>query len=140
MKADMAPLDVWSAELEDKPGSLASKLEALARAGVSLEFVIARRHSDQSGTGIVYVTPISGAGQTRAAKQASFNKATELAALRIDVADKPGMGAAITKALAAKGINLRGMSAEATGRKAVAFLAFDSKDDARKAMKILKSA
>ena len=31
MKADMAPLEVWSAEIEDRPGALASKLEALAQ-------------------------------------------------------------------------------------------------------------
>ena len=35
-------MDTWAASLEDKPGSLASKLDALSTAGVNLEFVIAR--------------------------------------------------------------------------------------------------
>ena len=37
--------DVWAAELEDKPGALARKLNALADAGADVEFVIARRAS-----------------------------------------------------------------------------------------------
>ncbi len=34
-------VDTWAVSIEDKPGGLASKLSALAAAGVNLEFVIA---------------------------------------------------------------------------------------------------
>ena len=139
MNAEIAQIEVWSATLEDKPGSLAAKLEPLTNAGASLQFVIARRHTHEPGTGVVYVAPLTGAGQTKAATQAGFSKTTELAALRIDAADKPGLGVAIAKAISDAGINLRGLSGVAIGKKAVAFLAFDSKEDAKKAMKTLKA-
>ena len=42
-------VDTWAASLEDEPGSLAAKLEALSSAGVNLEFVIARRAPDKPG-------------------------------------------------------------------------------------------
>ncbi len=140
MKAEITPLEVWTAELVDKPGSLAAKLEALAAAGASLEFVIARRHTHLPGMGVVYVAPLSGAAQLKAARQAGFSKATELTALRLEAVDKKGLGAAMTGALAAADLNLRGLSGSTIGKKAVAFLAFDSTADAKKAMKVLKAA
>jgi len=129
---------VWAASIPDQPGGLAAKLEALAEAGVNLEFVIARRESSQPGTGVVFVTPIKRPKHIRAAQAAGFQKTDTLHSVRIEGKDKPGLGAKITASLAAAGINLRGLSAAAIGKRCVCHLALDKPEDAEKAIQILK--
>ncbi len=131
-------VDTWAASIEDKPGGLASKLDALAQAGANLEFVIARRAPEKSGTGVIFVTPVSGAAVLRAAKKAGFAKTDSLHTVRIEGANKAGEGARISQALAEKGLNLRGLSAAAIGNKFVAHIAVDSSTDAAKALRVLR--
>ena len=138
MKLDISRVDVWAAGMKDKPGGLAGKLDAVAQAGADLEFVIARRTPEKPGTGVVFVTPIKGAKQTKAAKKAGFAKTKSLHALRIASTNKAGFGARLTDELARAGINLRGFSGAAIGRRAVLHLAFDSTADANKAMWLIK--
>jgi hypothetical protein len=131
-------VDVWAASIEDQPGGLAKKLEALATAGAKLEFVIARRAPDKPGTGVVFLTPLKGPAQIRAAKNAGFEKTTALHSVRIEGTDKAGLGAQITRALAEAGINLRGLSAAAIGKRFIGHLALDSAADATKAAGIMR--
>ena len=130
-------VDTWAATIKDQPGGLSAKLETLAAAKVNLEFIIARRSPDKPGTGVVFVTPISGAAGLAAAKKAGFKKTPSLHSLRVEGPDKPGQGARITAALAEAGINLRGFSAAAIGKKFVGNLAVDTTAAAAKAMKII---
>jgi hypothetical protein len=130
--------DVWAASIEDRPGGLAEKLAALAEAGAQLEFVIARRASERPGTGVVFLTPLKGAAQIRAAKKAGFEKTKSLHSLRIEGPDKPGLGAKMTQVLAQAGINLRGLSAASIGPRCVVYLALDSMADATKAKRLLE--
>lgn len=139
MKLDVSRVDVWAASIKDHPGGLAEKLDALAQAGANLEFVIARRTPEKRGKAVVFVTPIKGTRQTAAAKKAGFAKTASLRGLRIVAADKPGLGAKLTLPLAEAGINLRGMSGAAIGKRAIFHLAFDSDVDANKAMRRLKA-
>ncbi len=132
-------VDTWAASLQDQPGSLASKLDALAKAGLNLEFVIARRTPEQAGKGVVFVAPIKGAAGSRAARKAGFAKTKSLHSVRIAGADKQGRGAVIVQALADKGLNLRGVSGAAIGNKLVGYFALDSAADAAKAVRILKA-
>ena len=138
MKFNVNRSDVWAATLEDQPGGLAEKLGSLAAAGANLEFVIARRTPEQAGNGVVFVTPIKGAKQVKAGQDTGFQKTESLHSLRLEGADKPGSVAAITKALAGAGINLRGLSAAAIGRRFVAHLALDTAEDAAKATSVLR--
>lgn len=131
-------VDTWAASIEDKPGSLSAKLNALASAGVNLEFVIARRAPDKPGTGVVFVTPIQGAAACRAARQAGFEKTQSLHTVRVEGPDQAGQGSTITRVLAENGLNLRGLSAAAIGKKFVAHIAVDSASDAAKAVRALK--
>jgi len=131
-------VDTWVASLEDKPGGLAAKLNTLASAGVNLEFVIARRAPDKPGTGVVFVTPIKGPKQTKAAAAAGFTKSANMHVVRLEGADRPGLGARITQALADAGLNLRGMSAAAIGKKFVCHVAVDSEADAAKLTRLLR--
>lgn len=138
MKADINRIDVWAAGIKDRPGALAEKLEALAKAGTNLEFLIARRAPEKPGKGVVFVTPIKGSKQIKAAEVAGFKKTTSLFAVRVAAADKLGLGAALTQKIAGAGINVRGLSAVAVGKLAVFYLAFDSVADAAKAVRCIK--
>ena len=137
MALTAARIDTWAATIKDQPGGLSAKLESLAAAKVNLEFIIARRSPDKPGTGVVFVTPISGAAGLAAAKKAGFKKAPSMHTVRVEGPDKPGQGARITSALAEAGVNLRGFSAAAIGKKFVAHVAVDTAAAAARAMKIV---
>ena len=137
MKLNLSRVDVWAAEIEDKPGALANKLQILAAGGANLEFVISRR-ADREGMGVVFVSPIKGAKAVRAARAAWFDKTASLHCLRFQGPDKPGAGAKITTALAEAGINLRGLSAAAVGKQFIMYIAFDVDQDIKKSAGVLK--
>lgn len=138
MAYTITKVDVWVGTIEDRPGALAEKLQALSQAGSNLEFVISRRAPDKPGTGVVFLAPLTGAAQTRAAKKSELTKRESSHSLRVEGPDRPGLGAKITRSLADVGINLRGVSAAALGRRSVAYFAFDSSSDASKAGRILR--
>ena len=139
MKLKIDRADVWAATIKDRPGGLAEKLSVLSKAKADLEFVLARRAPERRGEGVVFLTPIKGAKQSRAAKVAGFIKTRSLFTLRIEGKDKPGMGARLSQKLAAARINLRGFSAAAMRGHFVAYLAVDTAAAANKAMRVLKA-
>src|SRR5512137_1769891 len=102
--------DVWVASLEDKPGALGAKLAALADAGADLDFVIARRSPERPGMGVVFVTPLCGDTEVKAATAIGFSAINRLHSVRVEGVNEPGIGGKITDKLAAAGINLRGFS------------------------------
>jgi hypothetical protein len=131
-------VEVWAGEILDHVGGLAHKLQPLADSGTDLSFLIARRQPDKPGSGIVYLGGIQGAKQTKAALAAGMTKAADMGCVRIEAPNKPGMAAQLIGKLGASGINLRGASASAVGRKCVLLLSFDSLADRDQAMKVLK--
>ncbi len=133
MKLDVTRTQVWAAGVRDEPGALAEKLEALHQAGANLEWA-----PEEPGQGVVLVTPLKGTAQLRAARAMGFVRGDDLYFVRVAGAEAPGIAAAITAALAAGGVNLRGLSASAIGKRFVAHLALDSAADATKAIRILK--
>lgn len=138
MKINVSRTEVWAATIEDRPGGLADKLDALAQAGANLEFVISRRTPEQPGQGVVFVAPLKGARLAKAAGSAGFQRSDSLHSVRVEGTDKPGIGAALSRALAEAGLNLRGFSAAAFGKRFVAYLAFDVAQDAAEAVSVLK--
>ncbi|MBI3058070.1 MAG: amino acid-binding protein [Deltaproteobacteria bacterium] len=106
----------------------------MAKAGASFEFIISRRTPGNPDKGVVFLTPIKGTKQQRAASEA----ANSLHSVRVEGLDRPGLGIKMTRELADAGINLRGLPAAALGRRSVAYFAFDSADDAANAIKLLK--
>lgn len=131
-------VDVWVADIVNAPGMLARVLEGLHNAGAQLEFMIARRVTERSSR--VFLAPLKGAKQLKAAADAGLVRAAGLHTLRIEGPDRPGLGAAITRAVAAKDLNLRGASAAAVGRNLVLHLAFVSGEELKEATKVVRSA
>jgi len=138
MKLKVSRVPVWAASIKDRPGGLSEKLTTLAEAGANLEFVIARREPEKHGTGVVFLTPVKGAAQIKAANNAGFSKTESLHSVRVEGPDKPGLAAKLTQQLAEADINLRGFSAAVVGKRFILYLAFDSSTDASKAMRLLK--
>jgi len=130
-------VDTWAAAIKDKPGTLAAKLKALSAAGVNLEFVIARRSPEKRGAGVVFVTPVKGPKQSRAAGAAGFKKTKTLHTVRLEGINKRGQGARLAQALADEGLNLRGLSAAAIGNKFICHIAVDSEAGANKVVRTL---
>ena len=48
MKLKITRAAVWAADIEDRPGGLAEKLGALAKAGTNLDFILARERPGQA--------------------------------------------------------------------------------------------
>lgn len=130
---------LWCGEIEDKPGALAKVLEPLAQAGVDLQVVMAERNPAKAGFGVVYLGPVKGRKAMDAAKSVGLSEATTPVVLRIEGPNKPGLGHLMTSALAEAGINLSFVGAAVLGNRFVAFFAFDSDADARKASRILSA-
>jgi hypothetical protein len=138
MSFTVTKVDIWSAKIDDKPGGLARVLGAIGNTGSSLECVIARRDAAKSGTGVVFLTPVKGAAARKSAQAQGVGPSKNLATLKVEGDDAPGLGAHIAAAIADAGINLRGVSAAVVGKKFVAYLGFDNAADATKAGRALK--
>ena len=134
LKASKA--EVWVATVEDRAGGAADKLDALAKGGANLEMLLARR--SEPGKGVMFVTPVKGAMAAKAAKAAGFGKPQSIHSVRIEGGDKPGLGSKIARTLGDAGINFRGVSAVAMGKKFISYIALDSADDAARAIAALK--
>ncbi len=130
--------EIWVADVRHKPGMVARLLEALTNAGANLEFVIGRRVTED--TSRIFVAPLRGAKEKRAAAEAGFVPAAGLHAIRVEGPDRTGLGSDITRAIAAANLNLRGLSAATIGRKSVIYLAFESQPEADLGTKIVRRA
>ncbi len=131
-------VEVWAADIMNRPGMLARVLESLRNAGANLEFVVARRVSDN--TSRVFLAPLKGAKQVRAAGDVSLTKAAGMHTLRIEGPDRAGLGADLTRAIAEAGVNIRGLSAASLGRRSVCYVALATESDAKTAAAALKKA
>ena len=132
--------DVWAASIPDRAGGLADALAALRDAGADLSFIVARRTPDAPGTGVVFVTPLQGDREIGAAAEVGFNVNRKIHSLRVMGKDRPGAAAALAQRLATAGINVRGFSASVIGTQFVAYVAFDSSEDANRAAEVLRAA
>jgi len=139
MAMKIEKVDVWAGNISDEAGGLAQALEPLAAAGADLSFLFARRRPDFPGSGVVFVSGLRGAKQLKAAQSVGISKAKDVAGLRIQTADKPGLVYRLSAGLAAAGINLRGVFAAPTGRQCALMLAFDSAEDRDRAAKLLRA-
>jgi hypothetical protein len=131
-------VDVWAARIEDQPGSLANILTGLREAGTDLNFILARREPDQPGHSVVYVTPLMGDAELKAAATLGFNLTARVHSVRVEGPNQPGMAAQLAVQLAAAGLNLRGFSAAVLGTQFILYIGLDSAEDAAKALAILQ--
>lgn len=128
---------VWAGDIMNRPGMLARVLEALSTSGANLEFLIARRVSDN--TSRVFVSPIRGKRQEAAARDVGLMPAEKLHTIRIEGPNRPGLASEVTRGVAGKGVNLRGASAAAINGRAVIYLGLSTEADAATALRAIKT-
>jgi hypothetical protein len=89
--------------------------------------------------GAVELYPVTGRRAQAAARRAGLSD-SGIPTLLVDGEDKPGMGAAIARAIAEAGINLAFFVAQVVGRRYAAVIGFDSEADAKRAAPLIKRA
>ena len=128
---------IWTGEIADKAGGMAGKLAPLAHAGANLEYISTRRQADRPGTRIIYVAPVTGPAQVRAARQAGMSETHDTVVLRVEGDNEAGLGFRLTQQWATAGISLQSLTMAVQGNKFVGFAAFDTVADANRAAQIL---
>jgi len=130
---------LWRAQVDNRPGALATTLEPLAQAGAEFKIVMGYRHPAAEGKAAIEVFPVSGKKAAAAARAAGLD-AAGIPALLVQGDDKPGLGYRMAQAIAAAGINIAFFVAHVIGRRFAAVIGFETEDDARKAMPVITSA
>jgi hypothetical protein len=133
-------VEVWAASTVDKPGGLSGVLEGLSEAGADLDFIIARRAPDKPGTGVVFLTPIRGDREVKAASTLGFNLTSSVDSVRVQGDNVPGAAARLAELVGDAGISIRGFSVAVIGPRYIAYIGFDSPGDAEKAARIIQEA
>ncbi|MCI0455751.1 MAG: amino acid-binding ACT [Gemmataceae bacterium] len=128
---------VWSGEVSDQPGGVAEKLAFLAKAGANLEYVFTKRLPDKPGAGVLFVAPVTGAAQVRAAKSAGLHEVDVPVVRRIEGDNEAGLAHRLTQQWALAGISLQGLTMAVLGNKFIGYAAFDTVTDANRAAQIL---
>jgi hypothetical protein len=138
MAYEITTADIWVGDVEDRVDALPHMLETLYRAGADLDFAIVRPASDlSSDTSILFVAPLVGEEQIRAAAEIGLGKSGTLHALRITGPDRPGLTAGITRCLADANIRVSGLWAACIEDRSVFYLRLESAADAKRAAQIL---
>lgn len=133
-------VDVWSTGITDQAGDLSRVLKGLDEAGADLNFIIARRTAEKPGSGVVFVTPIRGDREVKAASTLGFNLTNSVDALCVEGKNKPGAAARLTGLIANAGVNVRGLSVAVIGTRYAAYFGFDSHEDVETAIGVLQDA
>jgi hypothetical protein len=134
-KLDRVP--IWAGEVADQVGGTASKLSFLAQAGANLEYIFTKRLPDKPGKGVLYVAPVTGAAQVRAARSAGLAEVDTPVVRRIEGDNEAGLAHKLTQQWAIAGISLQGLTMAVIGTKFVGYAAFDTVEDANRAAQIL---
>jgi len=138
MAVTVKKVTLWRTEVANQPGVLAGVLEPLAGAGTNLRLVMGYAMGD-SGRAAIEVSPVSGKKATAAARAAGL-AASPTACLLVEGDDRPGLGSAMARSIAAAGVNIHFLMAESVGRKFSAIFGFHSDADAAHATKAIKAA
>ena len=140
MLVNVSKVDLWSAVIPDQPGSIAQKLEGLAKAGANLDFIMAWRNPARPDQSVISVSPLAGEAQLQAAAAMGFRRSETSGAVRVEAPNEPGMGYRVTQALAMEGLNLKGISTIVVGNQVGIYIALDTPQDAEKAVRVLQRA
>lgn len=128
---------VWSGEVVDQAGGVASKLALLAQAGANLEYIYTRRQADRPGTGVLHVAPITGPLQVRAARSAGLVETQNPIVLRVEGDNQAGLAHRLTQQWALAGLSMQALSMAVLADKFVGYASFDTIEDANRAAAIL---
>lgn len=130
-------IHIWSGEIQDQAGGMVAKLAPLAQAGANLEYILTRRLVSKPGVGFLYVAPVTGPSQVRAARSVGLSESHDTVVLRVEGDNQAGLAHRLTQQWALAGINLQGLTMSVLDNQFVGYAAFDTVEDANKAAQIL---
>jgi hypothetical protein len=130
-------IHVWSGEVADEAGGVAAKLALLAQAGCNLEYIYTRRLPDKPGFGVLYVAPITGPAQVRAARSAGLAETDSPVVLRVEGDNQAGLAHRLTQQWALAGLSLQALMMSVLSSKFVGYASFDTVADSNRAAAIL---
>jgi hypothetical protein len=139
MAVSVKHIPLWRRELQDRPGALADSLSPLADAGASLKVLMGYRYPGEPGRAAVEIFPVTGKRAATAAERGGFGEA-KIPALLVEGDDAPGLGHRMSRAVADAGINLDFVVSHVIGRKFAAVFGFAARDDAERAVPLIRKA
>ena len=139
MAVTIKKIVLWRKEVENRPGALASTLASLASAGADLEVVMAYRYPGEESKAAIVLYPVTAMKSVAAAKESGL-AASSMHAYLVEGDNRPGLGHAISQAIADAGINMDFVVAQVIGRKYSAIFGFESEADATKGAAEIKKA
>lgn len=128
---------IWSGEVADQAGGVATKLALLAQAGAHLEYIYTRRQQEKPGTGILFIAPVTGPLQVRAARSAGLSETQHPVVLRVEGDDAAGLAHRLTQQWAMAGLTMNALSMAVLNGKFVGYVSFDNVEEANRAAAIL---
>jgi hypothetical protein len=137
MSFKMDRVHVWACEVTDEPGGVAGKLALLDKADADLDYVYTQRLADKPGRGMLFVAPIVGLEQHKAAKSAGMHEVNDPIVMRVEGDNTAGLAHRLKHEWATANINLHGAILAVLGPKFLGYITFDSVEDANKAARIL---
>ncbi|MBU0640159.1 MAG: hypothetical protein KKB50_14935 [Planctomycetes bacterium] len=138
MKFEISRVEVWAGEVQDRRGALADTLKSVLDAGADLDFIIARPSPVKPGTGILYLAPLAGETQLKAAEDCGLHPSSHIQALRVIGPDQRGLAERITRSIADADINISGLTAGRMGDRCVLYLRFEQHGAVERAHKTLE--
>jgi len=139
MAVTVKHISLWQKEVDNEVGTLAHTLEPVARAGANLHVLMGYRYPGEGTKAAIELYPIAGKKVTAAASEAGLS-ASSIPILLVEGDDRPGLGLAISQAIAGVGVNMTFFVAQSIGRKFSAVLGFESEADAKTAAPLIKKA
>ena len=137
MSFKMDRVHVWACEVNDRPGGVAAKLSQLDKADADLDSGCARRLTDKPGHGMLFVAPLVGLEQQKAARAAGMHEVNDPIVMRVEGDNTAGLAHRLKHEWAIANINLHGAILTVLGTKFLGYITFDSVEDANKAARIL---
>jgi predicted amino acid-binding ACT domain protein len=145
MPLTVSKAQLWAIHGADRCGLLADALEPLAAAGAELRVAMTWCHdrpreggNDVHGRASVEIYPVAGRKAQAAARAAGFVPSAT-PCLFVEGADRPGLGADVSRAIASVGVSMTFLVAQSAGRRFSAAIGFRSSTDAAIAAKALRS-
>lgn len=139
MAVTIRKVTLWRRDLDNRPGALAGVLEPLAAAGADLQVAMGYRIPGQESRAVVELAPVTGRRASAAAEAAGLAP-SPIPTVVVEGDDAPSVGLLQSRALAAAGINIAFLIAQAMGRRYTAVFGFETQADADRAVAVLKKA
>lgn len=140
MAVTVKRITLWRADVDNRPGVLATRLEPLAAAGADLRLVMGYRFPNAPDHSAIELYPVTGKKAVAAAQQTGLDEAAHIPCLLVEGDNRPGLGAAIARGLADAGVNIAFLMAQVIGRRFSAAIGFDDENGAKQAVRIIKES